>query len=188
MQKAIIITAPSGAGKTTLVRKLLENRSDLAFSVSACTRAKRFNEIEGKDYYFLSIEAFQAKIKEGAFLEYEEVYEGMYYGTLESEVNRIWKDNKAVIFDIDVKGAVSLKKKLKDKAISIFIDPPSIEHLMERLKGRKTESDETIAIRLKKAQTELAFKEQMDDFVVNDKLEDAYQELFEKVETFIYQS
>lgn len=188
MEKAIIITAPSGAGKTTLVKKLLQKRKDLSFSVSACTREKREMEVAGKDYYFLSITAFKEKMEAGEFLEYEEVYENMFYGTLESEVKRIWKTGKAVIFDIDVKGAVNLKEKLGDKALAIFIEPPSIEALVSRLTNRQSESQETINLRISKAEEELRYKEKMDTTVLNDILELAFEELECKVDEFIYSS
>lgn len=184
-QKAIIITAPSGAGKTTLVKKLLKNRDDLAFSVSACTRNKRESEVNGVDYYFLDPKEFRQKIKEEGFIEWEEVYEGMFYGTLKTEIQRIWESDRAVIFDIDVKGAIQLKKKLGEKAIAIFIAPPSEEVLSERLRGRGTESEETLRKRLSKSLAELEFQEQMDATVINDDLEIAYQDLYEKVSEFI---
>lgn len=186
MQKAIIITAPSGAGKTTLVKKLLQERSDLAFSVSACTRHKRENEVEGKDYYFITPQQFQQKIKEGAFAEWEEVYENMYYGTLMSEIERIWADNKTVIFDIDVKGALSLKKKLGSKALAVFIAPPSVKVLKSRLENRGTENQQTLQKRVDKALYEMKYKEAMDTFVINDNLEEAFQQLSEKVDEFIH--
>lgn len=185
MQKALIITAPSGAGKTTLVKMLLENRNDLAFSVSACTREKRANEVDGKDYYFLSEADFRAKITAGEFAEWEEVYEGMFYGTLQSEIERIWALGKAVIFDIDVKGAISLKEKLGDKALSIFITPPNTETLRQRLLGRGTENEESFLKRFNKSVVELAFKEQMDTLVCNDNLLDAFKDLNIKVTEFL---
>jgi guanylate kinase len=185
MQKAIIITAPSGAGKTTLVKKLLEAREDLAFSISACTREKRANEVHGMDYYFLIPEVFKKMIANGEFMEWEEVYENMFYGTLKSEIERIWGENKAVIFDIDVKGALSLKKELGDQALSLFIVPPSIEVLKERLRNRGTESDESFQKRLNKSIDELNFKDQMDDVILNDNLEDAILTLKAKVGDFL---
>lgn len=186
MEKAIIITAPSGAGKTTLVKKLLQNRDDLAFSVSACTRQQRPGEIDGKDYYFLSEKEFRNKIKEHAFAEWEEVYEGMFYGTLLSEIERIWKENKAVIFDIDVKGALNLKEKLGNKALSVFIAPPNVEVLKERLLGRGTENNETLQKRYGKALEEMEYQSQMDTFIVNDNLDVAFKELEQKVTNFLF--
>lgn len=188
MQKAIIITAPSGAGKTTLVRMLLEKRSDLAFSVSACTRAKRVGEVDGKDYYFLSESEFREKIAEKAFVEWEEVYEGMFYGTLYAELERIWEQNKVIIFDIDVQGAMHLKEALGTKALSVFIAPPSTETLKKRLQLRGTESEESLQRRYGKAVYELQFQDRMDTFIINDILQDAFAELNAKVEDFINNS
>lgn len=185
MQKAIIITAPSGAGKTTLVKMLLNKRSDLAFSVSACTRKKREGESDGKDYYFLSESEFRNKISKKAFVEWEEVYEGMFYGTLYSELERIWAQNKIIIFDIDVQGALHLKEALGSKALSIFIAPPNSEALKKRLQLRGTESDESLQRRFGKAVYELQFQSRMDSFIINDKLDEAFKELELKVENFI---
>lgn len=185
MNKAIVITAPSGAGKTTLVKLLLESRKDLQFSVSACTRSKRENEIDGQDYYFLSPEKFRKKIAEGAFVEWEEVYTDMFYGTLKTEVERIWKNKNIVIFDIDVKGAVNIKKQLNNQVLTIFIKPPSKEILYERLKGRGTETDETISKRYEKSVLELAFEHQFDQVIINDNLALAFEELKYQVEKFI---
>lgn len=185
MQKAIIITAPSGAGKTTLVKKLLAQRDDLAFSVSACTRQKRENEVDGKDYYFITPQAFQQKIREGAFAEWEEVYENMFYGTLMSEIERIWHANKTVIFDIDVKGALRLKEKLGKKALAVFIAPPSVQVLQHRLESRGTENHSTLKKRVNKALYEMKYKAEMDTFVVNDNLELAFKELLQKVDEFL---
>lgn len=184
-EKAIIITAPSGAGKTTLVKKLLASREDLAFSVSACTREKREGEQDGKDYYFLDPREFQRKIRRNEFLEWEEVYKGMFYGTLRSEVDRIWSDGKAVIFDIDVKGAKHLKAQLGEKARAIFIAPPSVEALKERLQGRGTESEETLKKRLDKSLAEMSFEKDMDLTVVNDDLDLAFAELSACVDEFL---
>lgn len=184
MEKAIIITAPSGAGKTTLVKMLLAERTDLAFSVSACTRKMRKGEVHGKDYYFLTPQEFKQKISEQLFIEWEEVYENMYYGTLLSEIDRIWQNGKAVIFDIDVKGAVNLKQKLGEKALSIFIKPPSKEALRERLLGRATEDEATLQKRLGRALEELEFEKEMDVVIENDVLDDAFAELQQTINTF----
>lgn len=184
-QKAIIITAPSGAGKTTLVKKLLASHDDLSFSVSACTRDKREGEQDGKDYYFLDVREFQRKIRRNEFLEWEEVYSGMFYGTLKSEVERIWAEGKAVIFDIDVKGAKHLKAQLGEKARAIFIAPPSVEALKERLQGRGTESEESLKKRLDKSLAEMAYEKDMDLTVVNDDLELAFKELVNRVDEFL---
>jgi guanylate kinase len=187
MEKAIIITAPSGAGKTTLVKMLLEKRSDLAFSVSACTRSKRPGETDDKDYYFLSPEAFKTKISNNEFIEWEEVYENMYYGTLYKEIERIWSLGKAVIFDIDVKGAVNLKSKLGEKALSIFIKPPTKDTLRERLILRATEDEATLMKRLDRALEELTYENKMDQVVVNDNLSEAFAELESKINSFLSQ-
>lgn len=185
MEKAVIISAPSGAGKTTLVKLLLQRRADLEFSISACTRAKREGEIDGKDYYFLTDREFQRRVKEGQFIEWEEVYEGMFYGTLYSELERVWSNNKAVIFDIDVQGAIQLKKKLGEKALSIFIAPPSIEILEARLTGRGTETEESLQRRLAKSMYEMQFQNEMDAIVVNDNLELAFLDLNKRLDKFL---
>ena len=187
MQKAIIITAPTGAGKTTLVNKLLAARKDLVFSISACTREKRANEVHGKDYYFLHPAVFKKMIAADEFIEWEEVYDNMFYGTLKSELNRIWSENKAVIFDIDVKGAVNLKKHLGDLALAIFIAPPSSAVLKERLIARGTETGESFNKRFNKSLEELKCQDQMDDVVVNDDLTAAFETLEAKAAAFLKQ-
>ena len=141
MGKLIVISAPSGAGKTSIVHHLLKNMPELSFSVSACSREKRDNETHGKDYYFLGVEGFQNKIKEYAFLEWEEVYENQYYGTLKSEIERIWSEGKTVIFDVDVIGGLNIKKQYPKECLSLFIMPPSVDVLRERLSGRGSESE-----------------------------------------------
>ena len=146
MQKLIIITAPSGAGKTTIVKNLLSNNPNLAFSVSAATRKERENEIDGKDYYFISEEQFKKKIADVEFIEWQEVYRGIFYGSLKSEVEKIWESGKQVIFDIDVQGALNLKKIYGKQALTIFIKPPSTEILLERLKARATENRKGLEI------------------------------------------
>jgi guanylate kinase len=183
--KVIIITAPSGAGKTTLVKMLLEKHKNLAFSVSACTREKRPGEIDGKDYYFISPQAFQQKIEEDAFIEYEEVYKDNYYGTLKSEIARLWANNKIVVFDIDVMGALRIKRKLGEKALSIFINPPSKEVLIERLKNRKTESEEKINMRIAKADKELSYSQHFDHCLLNDDLGISFSKLEGLLNDFI---
>lgn len=183
--KVIIITAPSGAGKTTLVKMLLEKNKQLAFSVSACTREKRVGEIDGRDYYFISPEAFQQKIKEDAFIEYEEVYKDNYYGTLKAEIERLWSEDKIVVFDIDVMGALRIKKKLGEKALSIFINPPSKEVLIARLKNRQTESEDKINMRIAKADKELSYAQQFDYCLLNDDLTLSYSKLEALVHEFI---
>ena len=155
-KKAIIFSAPSGAGKTTLVRHLLEQGIPLEFSISACSRLPRANEQDGKDYHFLSLKDFKEKIATDAFLEWEEVYEDMFYGTLKSEVERIWKSGKQVLFDVDVVGGINIKKHFGEQALSIFVAPPSIEELKNRLEGRGTETAESLQKRLGKAEAEIA--------------------------------
>jgi len=167
MEKLVIFSAPSGSGKTTVVRHLLETNNDLAFSVSATTRKKRPNEVDGKDYYYLTIEEFEQKIKNGAFLEYEQVYDGLYYGTLKSEVERIWSNGKSVIFDVDVVGGLNIKKIYGKKALAVFLRPPSIEELMDRLKKRETEVEHELDQRIGKANEELKYEKEFDIVLIN---------------------
>lgn len=184
--KAIIFSAPSGAGKTTIVRHLLQlEHLRLAFSVSATSRARRGHEVNGKDYHFLSADEFLKKAKAGEFLEWEEVYKDQYYGTLKSEMERIWAEGKNVIFDVDVIGGLNLKKIFGHQAFSVFVQPPSIEVLNFRLRNRSTETPEKIAMRIEKAQHEMSFAPKFDFILVNDKLEDALQQAESKVSEFI---
>ncbi len=183
--KLIIFTAPSGAGKTTIVHRLLDADNRLAFSVSACTRPKRDYEIGGKHYYFISQQEFKDKANKGEFIEWEEVYPGIFYGTLASEVERLSKEGKAVVFDIDVKGALSIKQKYADNALTIFIKPPSLEILRERLKNRKSENDETLTKRLDKASYEMTFANRFDRVIVNDNLEKAVKEVQQIIGRFL---
>ncbi|MBL4716208.1 MAG: guanylate kinase [Bacteroidetes bacterium] len=169
--KLIIISAPSGAGKTTIVKCLLEKNDFLEFSISACTRQKRQEEIDGKDYYFLSKDEFKNKIENNEFLEWEEVYKDHYYGTLLSELDRIWEQEKHVIFDVDVVGGLNIKKAFPDRARSIFIKPPSLEVLEQRLESRASDSAESLAIRKQKAEDELNYEMEFDEVIVNDDLE-----------------
>jgi guanylate kinase len=171
--KTIIVSAPSGAGKTTIVKMLLENIPQLAFSVSACSRAKREGETHGKDYYFISADDFRRKIERGEFVEWQEVYPGSYYGTLKSELERIWADKKIPIFDVDVLGGQNLKKYFGDDALAIFISPPSLKILEERLRNRGTETEESIRKRIGKAEYEMTFASNFDKVIVNDDLENA---------------
>lgn len=183
--KLVIVTAPSGAGKTTIVRHLLATESDLSFSVSATTRQRRDYEVDGKDYYFLSLEVFKQKVAENAFVEWEEVYPGKCYGTLRSEVERMWAEGKDVVFDVDVKGALNLKSQYPDRTLSVFIRPPSVEILAERLLKRGTETPETLATRLERVRYELSFAEQFDAIIVNDRLETAVAEASALVHNFL---
>ena len=170
--KALIFSAPSGSGKTTIVRHLLQTNSDLGFSISASTRDRRGRtEENGKDYYFLTPEQFKEKIDRSEFIEWEEVYEGNFYGTLKSEIERIWKSGKNVIFDVDVKGGLNLKRYFGDKALAVFVKVPSVDVLKERLKDRGTESDESLSRRLFKAKFEMGFEDKFDAVLVNEDLE-----------------
>jgi guanylate kinase len=184
--KLIVFSAPSGSGKTTIVRHLLEQTDlPLAFSISATTRAPRGAEKEGEDYYFLSPEAFKSKIEKGEFLEYEEVYPGLFYGTLASEVKRLWNENKAVLFDIDVMGGISIKKSFPNETLTVFVQPPSIKTLEERLRSRNTDTEETLQIRLSKAQQELDQAQDFDEIVINDDLSTALSQTEELVRSFL---
>ncbi len=170
--KALIFSAPSGSGKTTIVKHLLANNPDLGFSISASTRDKRGRtESHGKDYYFLTPSEFKKKIDEDAFIEWEEVYEGNFYGTLKSEIERIWANGKNVIFDVDVKGGLSLKKYFGDNALSVFVKVPSLEVLEARLQDRGTESAESLSRRLFKAKFEMSFADQFDVILINEDLQ-----------------
>ncbi|KPM46966.1 guanylate kinase [Jiulongibacter sediminis] len=185
MGKAIIFSAPSGSGKTTIVKHLLANRDDLGFSISACTRDRRGrNEIDGKDYYFLSIEDFRRRIDEDQFVEWEEVYPGGYYGTLKSEVNRLWNEGKNVIFDVDVKGGLKLKKYFGDKALAIFVKVPSEEELEKRLRERGTETEDSLSKRLFKVKFEMTFKDQFDVILLNDNLEESLEKAEKLYDSF----
>ena len=175
--KLIVFSAPSGSGKTTIVRHLLGvEKLNLEFSISATSREKRGNEIDGKDYYFLSAKEFKNKIKSDEFLEWEEVYRDNFYGTLKTEVERIWAKGKNVIFDIDVSGGLRIKRKFPEQALAVFVKPPSIDELKIRLKKRKTESADKINMRVAKASAELATAPLFDVIIVNDNLEKALKE------------
>ncbi len=176
MSKAIIFSAPSGSGKTTIVKHLLQNYDNLGFSISACTRDKRGrNEAHGKDYYFLTIEQFRKEIENDAFVEWEEVYPGGYYGTLKSEVERLWAQGKNVIFDVDVKGGLKLKNYFGDKALAVFVKVPTTEELEKRLRERGTETEESLSKRLYKVQFEMTFQTKFDVILLNDELENSLQ-------------
>mgnify|MGYP001238328007 CR=1 FL=1 len=181
----IIFSAPSGSGKTTLVKHLLNIFSDLEFSISATSRLPRTNEINGKDYHFFKTELFKEKINKKSFIEYEEVYPGTYYGTLRSELEKIWEKNKIVVFDIDVIGGLNIKKQFFENTLSIFIKPPDIKTLKKRLTNRKTDSLDRIKIRLEKAKEEMAFADKFDYTVINKNLGNAKSELEQIVNQFI---
>ena len=185
MGKLIVISAPSGAGKTSIVHHLLKNMPELSFSVSACSREKRDNETHGKDYYFLGVEGFQNKIKEDAFLEWEEVYENQYYGTLKSEIERIWSEGKTVIFDVDVIGGLNIKKQYPKECLSLFIMPPSVDVLRQRLSGRGSESEAKLEMRLAKAEQEISKNQEFDKVILNDDFGIACEETMQVITNFI---
>jgi len=183
--KIIIFSAPSGSGKSTIVNHLVKKFPELSFSISATSRAARGNEMNGIDYYFMDTPSFQKKISNGAFIEWEEVYDGTFYGTLKSEVERIISDNKVAVFDVDVVGGINIKKQFGDKALALFIKPPSLQILEERLKKRGTDTEETIKKRMSKAEKELGYAQFFDKIIVNDNLEDACHEAEITVRKFI---
>ena len=183
--KSIIVSAPSGAGKTTIVRILMAEIPALAFSISACSRSARQMEQEGKDYYFLGVDGFRQAIANGEFIEWEEVYTDHYYGTLKREVQRLWDEGKVIIFDVDVVGGLNLKALFKEHALSVFIQPPSVEVLEKRLRARETESEERIALRIKKSSWELSQAESFDVCILNEHLEVAVSEAITQVNQFI---
>jgi guanylate kinase len=184
--KLIIIAAPSGAGKTSVTRHLLKALPDqLSFSISCATRQARSHETDKVDYYFISVEEFKNKINHLEFVEWEMVYEGKYYGTLKSELQRIWQQHKAPLLDVDVQGGIHIQQQFPTTSLSLFIEPPSIEELERRLKARGTETPETLQARLSKASYELSFKEQFDRIIMNDNLERACKEAEEMVREFL---
>lgn len=183
--KIIIITAPSGSGKTTLVKRILEAYPKVAFSISACTRQPRPNEVDGKDYYFFSEDRFKELIAEDAFIEWEMVYTGKYYGTLKTELGRIWGNDQAPLVDIDVHGGIAIQNKYPEQSLSLFIQAPSMQELRRRLETRGTETPESLEERIKKAEVELAYAPQFDAVVINDDLEKATQELIAVINDFL---
>ena len=184
-KKLIIITAPSGAGKTSITRYLLAKYSDLSFSISAATRLPRGDEKNGVEYYFLSVEEFQDRIQENAFVEWEMVYEGKYYGTLKSELERIWSHGKTPMLDIDVKGAIHVQQQFPHTSLSIFIEPPSVDELRKRLDSRGTETTESLQTRVNKASYEISFKYHFDKIILNDNLDKACKETEDAIMEFL---
>lgn len=184
--KAFIFTAPSGSGKTTIVKHLLSNKPKLGFSISASTRDRRGRtEEHGKDYYFLSKEEFRNNIEKDAFIEWEEVYTGNYYGTLKEEVQRIWDEGRHVVFDVEVKGALKLKEYFGDDALAIFVKVPSLKELEKRLTGRGTESRESISQRMYRAEFELTFENKFDVTLLNEYIEESFVKAEELVNSFL---
>lgn len=179
----VIITAPSGSGKTTIIQRLLKEYPKFNFSISATTRKPRANEVDKKDYYFISVEEFQDAIKSGDFIEWEMVYESIYYGTFHKEIQRIQEEDKIPILDIDVQGALNLKKRNKNKIFSLFIKAPSLEELENRLRKRQTDTDDKIKERVEKAKEELTYQDQFDKIIINDNLEKAYNEVIKTLES-----
>ena len=183
--KLIIFSAPSGSGKTTLVHDILQTFPQIQFSVSACSRPRRENELHGKDYYFLSPEEFQERISNGAFVEWEEVYPGSFYGTLHSEIEKIWNAGRHVIFDVDVEGGLKLKEVFPDRSLSVYVQVPDIKTLENRLRARNTESEETLARRLEKASREMQYAHRFDKVVVNTDLQSAISQSRQMVADFL---
>jgi len=172
--KLVVFSAPSGSGKTTVVRHLLDVIPDLEFSISATTRPMRAGEKHGHDYYFYTNEEFQAAIEKNAFIEYEEVYKGVNYGTLKTEVHRLWEEGKTVIFDLDVEGGLTIKKYYGEQALALFLRPPSVDILIGRLRSRNTENEEQLTMRIAKVHSELKFEQLFDKVIVNDVLSDTF--------------
>lgn len=183
--KLIIFSAPSGAGKTTIVHHLLNKQLGLEFSISATTRERRNGEVDGKDYYYLSVDDFKKKIRDDNFVEWEEVYKNNFYGTLKTEVERIWAEGKTVIFDVDVDGGLNLKHTFGDKALAIFVMPPSLNKLRQRLETRDTETQESVDRRMKKAPLEIEKCVDFDKLILNDKLPEAFKKAEKLLQDFI---
>ncbi|MCW5900108.1 MAG: guanylate kinase [Flavobacteriales bacterium] len=184
--KLLIFSAPSGAGKTSIVRHLLDQDLGLAFSVSATTRPKRDNEVDGRDYWFISEQDFRARIVAGEFVEWEEVYPGRFYGTLRSELERIWSEGHHAIFDIDVIGGLDLKEVYQTRALAVFVSPPSPADLEKRLRERGTENEDSLRVRIDKAMHELTFADRFDAVIVNDQLDRACREAESMVRRFLH--
>jgi len=185
--KAIIFSAPSGSGKTTVVRHLMNKFPNLGFSISATTRKKRNGETDGKDYYFLSRREFEEKIANDEFVEWEQVYEGLYYGTLKREVERLWNQNQHVLFDVDVLGGINLKKYFGERGFAVFVKVPDLRELENRLRLRKTESEESLQKRLDRVRYEIGYEKDFDASLVNDKLDDTFLEAEKMINKFLRQ-
>lgn len=183
--KFIIVSAPSGAGKTSIVKRLMQAGLGLEFSVSVASRKPRAGETDGKDYFFISADDFRNKISHDELLEWQEVYKDQYYGTLKSEVERIWEKGHHVLFDVDVKGGMNLKSMYPDQSLSIFIMPPSLEELEKRLRLRLTETEESLRKRLEKAGYEMSFADRFDKIIINDKLEEAVRQTIDAVSQYL---
>ena len=183
--KVIIVSAPSGAGKTSIVKHVLNYLPELRFSTSATTRAMREGEVNGKDYHFLTVDDFKNGISNDEFLEWEEVYANQFYGTLKSEIRRIWDEGKTVIFDVDVKGGLNIKKYFGDNALAIFVEPPTVQELENRLRKRGTETEESLRKRVEKAEYELSFAPQFDKIILNDDLDVARSEMLSTIREFL---
>ncbi len=185
--KVIIVSAPSGAGKTSIVKHVLQYLPELRFSTSATTRSMREGEVNGKDYHFLSVDDFKKGIERNDFLEWEEVYRNQFYGTLKSEIQRIWDEGKTVIFDVDVKGGLNIKKYFGENALAIFVEPPTVQELENRLRKRGTETEESLRKRVEKAEYELSFAPKFDKIILNDNLDDAREEMLHTIREFLDQ-
>ena len=183
--KVIIVSAPSGAGKTSIVKHVLQYLPELRFSTSATTRTMREGEVNGKDYHFLSVDDFKKGIERNDFLEWEEVYRNQFYGTLKSEIQRIWDEGKTVIFDVDVKGGLNIKKFFGENALAIFVEPPTVQELENRLRKRGTETEESLRKRVEKAEYELSFAPKFDKIILNDNLDDARAEMLQTIREFL---
>jgi guanylate kinase len=184
--KVLIFSAPSGSGKTTIVQHLLNKYPSLGFSISATTRPQRVSEVHGKDYYFISQEEFEQHIKNSNLIEWEEVYPGRFYGTLVSEVQRLWSEGRHVVFDVDVVGGINLKEYFKDRALAVFVKVSSLKAIKDRLRQRNSESEESIAVRLNKAEEEYGYADRFDAILINDSLTDALEQAKSLVEQFIH--
>ena len=185
MGKLIIFAAPSGSGKTSIVKEIMRLNPSLRFSVSATTRKIRNNEVDGRDYHFISVDEFKEKINQDQFVEYQEVYTNQFYGTLKSELEKIWSQGDTVLFDVDVVGGINLKKIFDKEALSVFVKPPSLEVLKERLVNRNTESQESLNVRLSKAESELTYESNYDYILINDDFNSAVSEINQKIINFI---